>query len=416
MAFTDLIVDGHPVIVPEDLASRENAEDALEALLRSASPYYNAGLEALRKKRVPKALSSAYSALRVFPYSPRFTEFGLASSIQHGDFAQAKSILQWAENTGMSAGWPNYQNALRESILDWNRFTKDPEALWDKYRSASPEVSYRELLLLADRAGKGGRLPLSEEAISLLEDYDISHAASSGSRVPSERSSSDEQDYSLLRKVAVAGVAGMVGIALGVGSASVDFGQGGSGTPEANKVNTSSSESSSTDSTLQGITRINRLLADHNFLAAERALDSLEVTQSTDDASSDAEKSIRRLIDRQLYSAALTAWEQQDFEEATRLLREVSSDSIGTRREHLYVLGVSAAQVGNSRLATGELRKLLNSDIDLSDHPHYEAQAAYMLVKLLPEGQSEKYAELIEKKYRDTIYYNSVVRTHLSNS
>jgi len=126
--------------------------------------------------------------------------------------------------------------------------------------------------------------------------------------------------------------------------------------------------------------------------------------------------SVRSLIDQRLYAAAVSAWEAGDFREVVNLLTNIHSDTVGTERERLYMIGVSANRTGETEIAIKNLRELLKIEELGEGYPHYEAQAAYALVQLLSGAEAQRYANLISEKYSGTLYYNSTVRSYLSPS
>jgi tetratricopeptide (TPR) repeat protein len=409
-SYRRLRIEGHEAVVPESIADRDDVEDAVESLLNAALPHYNEAVQANQAKRIPEALNAIYTALRLFPYSPRLVEFGLLLSITHGDFDRAQQLLKWGRETGMGTDWPDYQSSLRNAVDQWNRYVGDTTSLRKKYRDHGVTPSYRELLLLAHRAGLEETGTLTEAERSHLDAYNIEIPASGGEEAPA----SAPKRSLWGRTAAVAGLTGLLGIAIGVGGYSLV------GSPFSSTVTptTTAEDSSETevsepeaDSTFERMARANRLIAQGDPLAAVQTFESLDA-----ESAEDAKKALRRALDRNLYSSAVEAWEQENFENVVQLLSEIDGPSVGDERERLYMHGVSAAQVGDSTRATEKLRELLESTVDLSSYPHYEAQAAYLLVRLLSNGEAKKYARLIEKKYEDTLYYNSVVRAHLSNS
>jgi hypothetical protein len=409
-SYTRLRIGDHETVVPESLADRDDSSDAVESLLNAALPHYNEAVEANQEKRIPEALNAIYTALRLFPYSPRLVEFGLLLSITHGDFDRAQQLLKWGRETGMATDWPDYQASLQSAVDRWNRHVGDTESLREKYRDHDVTPSYRELLLLADRAGLEETEGLIEAERAHLNAYRVEAPASQ----VKEASASAPEGSPWRRTATVAGLAGLLGIAIGVGG---DFlvGDISSSTVAPAVTAESSSETEvrepDVDPTFERMARTNRLIAQGNPLKAALVLDSLDAEKA-----GSTKRALRRALDRDLYSSAVAAWEQENFEDVVQLLSEIDNPSVGEERERLYMHGVSAAQVGDSTHAAEKLRKLLESTEDLSSYPHYEAQAAYLLVQLLSNGEAKEYARLIQEKYEDTLYYNSVVRAHLSNS
>jgi tetratricopeptide (TPR) repeat protein len=391
------------------MVDRDDSSDAVESLLNAALPHYNEAVESNQEKRIPEALNAIHTALRLFPYSPRLVEFGLLLSITHGDFDRAQQLLKWGRETGIATDWPDYQSSLQNAVDQWNRHVGDTASLRKKYRDHGVTPSYRELLLLANRVGLEETEALTEAERSHLDAYNIEIPASGVEEVPA----SAPERSPWRRTAAVAGLTGLLGIAIGLGG---DFWAEGDSSstvaPTTTAGDSSQTEVSEPDPnpTFKRLARANRLIAQGDPLTAAQTLDSLDVEDAED-----TKKALRRAVDRNLYSSAVEAWEQEKFENVARLLSEIDDPSVGEERERLYMHGVSAAQVGDSTRAAEKLRKLMRPTVDLSSYPHYEAQAAYLLVQLLSNGEAREYARLIEEKYEDTLYYNSVVRAYLSN-
>lgn len=414
MASTEkLTVAGLTAVVPKSMADREDCEEAVEALLKAAVPHYNDAVQSVRANRIPQALQEVRTALRLCPYCIQFVDFGLALSIQHGDFELAKWLLTWAREAEIDGELPEYDNALERSVSDWNGFLNDASALQKKYQSPDSSASYRELLLLSDRVGTELPAPLSQQERSYLDEHGISYQDEEV--LPG---SPEEQTPSWQRQVAVAGMTGLLGLAVGLGI--YDFYNGGE-TRRA-KVESLTAE---TDTLRQRVMRVealfrragnaNRYLARGKPLAANNAWGTIGDTSEVEEIEA-AKESIRGAIDQRLYTAAISAWEAEDFGKVVELLTEISSDTVGIQREHRYMLGVSAHQVGESEIAEENLRKLLKIETLGEKYPHYEAQAAYALVQLLSGTEAQRYANLIAEKYSDTLYYNSTVRSYLSRS
>lgn len=409
-SYTPLRIGDHETVVPESMADRDDSSDAVESLLNAALPHYNEAVQANQEKRIPEALNAIHTALRLFPYSPRIVEFGLLLSITHGDFEQALRLLKWGRETGMATDWPDYQSSLQNAVDQWNRSVGDAESLRKKYRDYDVTPSYRELLLLANRVGLEKTEALTEAERSHLDAYNIEIPASGIGEAPA--SAPHRSPWG--RTAAVAALTGLLGIAIGLGG---DFWVEGDSdsttTPTPKPDNSSETEVSGPgpDHTFKRMARANRLIAQDDPLTAAQTLDSLDAGNAED-----TKKALRRALDHNLYSSAVEAWEQENFESVVQLLSEIDDPSVGEERERLYIHGVSAAQVGDSTRAAEKLRELLGPTVDLSSYPHYEAQAAYLLVQILSNDEAQEYARLIEKKYKDTLYYNSAVRAHLSNS
>jgi tetratricopeptide (TPR) repeat protein len=392
------------------MADRDDSSDAVESLLNAALPHYNEAVQANQEKRIPEALNAIHTALRLFPYSPRLVEFGLLLSITHGDFDRAQQLLKWGRETGIATDWPDYQSSLQNAVDQWNRHVGDTASLRKKYRDHGVTPSYRELLLLANRVGLEETEALTEAERSHLDAYNIEIPASGVEEAPT----SAPERSPWRRTAAVAGLTGLIGIVVGLGGNFWTEGDSASTTTSTTRTEDSSETEVSEpnpDPTFKRMARANRLIAQGNPLKAAQTFDSLDVGSAED-----TKKALRRALDSNLYSSAVEAWEQENFESVVQLLSEIDDPSVGDERERLYMHGVSAAQVGDSTRAVEKLRELLESTVDLSSYPHYEAQAAYLLVQLLSNGEAQKYARLIERKYEDTLYFNSVVRAHLSNS
>lgn len=404
-------VAGLIAVVPDTLADRDDAEEAVEALLKAALPHYNEGVRSLEAKRIPEALRAIRSAVRLCPYCTQFVDFGLALAIQHGDFELARQLIVLVKETEMDAELPRHDEALEGAVSDWNRFLNDTTALRKKYQSADSSPSYRELLLLANRAGAELEKPLSELEKSCLSEYGIRHEDTRQAAT----SLSEEQAPSWRRQVAVVGVTGLLGLIVGLGVYNTYISDGVSNTRIESltaEVDSLRDRTGRINSTLRRIGRANRLLARGTPLAANEAWETTKDTSDTKGIVA-AKKSVRSTIDHRLYAAAVSAWEVEDFREVVNLLTNIHSDTVGTERERLYMLGVSATQTGESEIAIKNLQALLKIEELGERYPHYEAQAVYALVQLLSGSEAQRYANLIAEKYSDTLYYNSTVRSYL---
>lgn len=123
-----------------------------------------------------------------------------------------------------------------------------------------------------------------------------------------------------------------------------------------------------------------------------------------------ATANLQQATNQALYETGIAAWEQGDTEAALQRLRLIASIDVGAPQERLYALGMAAAAEGEPQTAIDALTRL-------QDHltpawAHYDAQAAYTLVQLLPDPEARPYAERIASHYADTIYNNSVVQAH----
>lgn len=414
---------GLDVAVPDSVAGRERAEDGIRVLVKAAMPHYNRAVRSARSGEVEEALQAIRSALRLFPYSRKFVDLGLTLSIQHGDFGLAKRLLRLADKLGIDEDLPEYRNALGEAISDWNRFLEDTAALRDKYQDEAASQSYRELLLLASRVPNqtdpSGSEPLSEQERFHLQDLGISRDDPDPSRSTGV-SSAEKWLFGAGKRAAVLGIVGALGLAVGFAANSITGNQGRGIDPAvgaAGSDTTTSPPPVRVDSILRQIATINRNLAEGKPLAAANAYDKLSVPKKMSNQSSTAKKvkvaseSLQPAIDWALYEKAVGEWEQENFDRAVDLLTEIDSNEVGTEREKFYMLGISAHKTSRPELAKENLQKLLEGPFSLEDYPHYEAQAAYVLVQLLSGDESQKYARLIAEKYSDTIYYNSTVRS-----
>ncbi|MCS4034445.1 hypothetical protein [Salinibacter ruber] len=414
-SFATRTINGLQVVIPKSAVEREEADEAVEALLGAAASHYNEGVRALQEKRVPDAIGSVRSALRIFPYCPRFLEFGLAMTTQHGDFEMAGGLLTWAENLGIGEGWPDYEAALQKSVSDWNRFLGGTSALRDKYRRSDASPSYRELLLLAEQARKEDIPPLSKQERLYLEAFGVAYEVGKSSE-PSAPAPPERTGPAWRRQIVTVGLAVLVGIGVGlIGNGFIGVGtdSGASEPTDVESAAGNTEEQPDADSVFSRMARANRFLAAGDPLKADDEWEVLNDTSNVVQVGS-ARESLRRAIDQRLYSSAVQFWERREFSRVVGLLSRIHSDTVGIRRERLYMLGISADQVGRPDLAAQNLKKLLEQE-SLEDYPHYEVQAAYVLVKHLPGGEARKYSELIADKYSDTLFYNSTVRARLSS-
>lgn len=414
-SFATHTINGLQVVIPKSAAEREEADEAVEALVGAAVPHYNEGVRALQKKRVPDTISSIQSALRIFPYCPRFVDFGLATTTQHGDFEMAAELLTWVDNLGIEEGWPDYGAALQKSVSDWNRFLGSTSALRDKYRRPDASPSYRELLLLAERTRKKDIPPLSKQERLYLEAFGVAYEGSNSSE-PSAPAPPERTGPAWRRQIVTAGLAVLVGIGVGlVGNGFIGGGADGgpAESPDVESAAGSSEGQPDADFAFSRMARANMFLAAGNPLKADDEWRALNDTSNVAQTRS-ARESLRRAIDQKLYSSAIQLWEQGEFSRVVDLLSHIRLDTVGIRRERLYMLGISADQAGRPDVAVQNLKKLLEQE-SLEDYPHYEVQAAYVLVERLPIGKARKYAELIADEYPNTLFYNSTVRARLSS-
>lgn len=406
-------VAGLTAFIPKSIADSQDGEGAVEALVRAAGPHYNDAVRSVRSQQIPEALQEVRTVLRLCPYCIEFVDFGLALSIQHGDYDLAKRLLRWAREVEIDVDLPEYDSALERSVSDWNRFLNNTSALRKKYQSPDSSASYRELLLLSDRASTELTEPLSEQERSFLKQHGVS--------LPDEEVSSSSQvrqRSNWQKQVVVAGVVGLVGLAVGLGI--YDFyinGETRSVKVEAltAEIDSLQQRTRQVESIFRRTGRANLYLARGKPLAANKVWATTGNVSDADEIEA-AKKSVRRAIDERLYAAGISAWESEDFRKVVELLTEISSDTVGSGIERRYMLGISAHQVGESEIAEENLQKLLKIKTLGEEYPHYEAQAAYALVQLLSGTEAQRYANLIAEKYSDTLYYNSTVRSYLSPS
>ncbi len=463
-AYTALHVSGHDVWLPAALAEHDEAHEAVEALLSAAEPHYNRALAAQAEGHVPEALRAIAAALRFAPYSARLAELAVVLAIKHGAFGDAQARLRWADASGMSAHWPDYRAALDDAVRRWNRFVEDTDALRAHYRSPDASVSYRELLLLAHRLGAPGEPPLPSDAerahlaaVHLLlpspapaigglteepaeaETGDASAAreaaeaaptAEDASPVAPTRDASPSSRQRTRRPLVAAGVAGVLGLLLGLGGAWASGLMAPPATTEPATAEaaaaTASSETNDTPAPgaaaptapapmpplASALARAHLDLLQGRPLDAYAALDTLQAPANAPADARAALSALRAATRQALYDAGLAAWDRRATAKAVRLLAPLENADVGEARERLYVLGMAAAEEGRSDLAVRALRRL-QSAYDLTPaYPHYDAQAAYTLVTLLPDAEARPYAERIATRYADTIYNNSVVQAH----
>jgi hypothetical protein len=213
-------------------------------------------------------------------------------------------------------------------------------------------------------------------------------------------------DRSLRRTPALA-LACLIGMLLGGGGLYLSQGRG---EPDADPTSTASS--AVPDSLVQrdqyaAALQVSTLLAEGQPLRAYQTLNRL----ATDSARTEVLDSLRTAGHEALYRAGRRAWEKEKYERVVQVLTPIRNATVGRAQDRLYWLGVAAAKTGRDSLAVATLRDLMPK-ID-AQHPHYEAQAAYLLAERGPPEVAHRYAQLISREYGDTLYNNSVVRARL---
>lgn len=420
-SFKNTEVNGWSAVLPESIADRRGAQDALRSLFEVAWPYYNRGLQALRSNQIPRALTSFESACHFAPYSPRIIETSLAACLRHGDFEQAQTLLQWSEKTGMKAEWSvDYGKTLRRSVDRWNSYVREPEALQRDYRTRDVTVSYRELLLLSQHLRNTGRPPAQAHRHH-LEKYNVLGASNLDvadelreSAAPGRRPEASPEASPLKQLVGPlpAGavvVALVIGIALGVQGASwTSSTEGREQTRvQEEKVDPDSSSEGrpALDPQVAKIARAGLDLSQGDPLRARRRLEGIG------DGPTAMLDSMREAVTVGLVRAGVEAWERGDYSRTVELLEPTLEKTTANSQQKHYYLGISAWKTGRDTLAVESLKQL-QEHLD-SRHPHFEAQSAYVLTELLPESQAREYARLIADKYNHTVFYNSVVKDKL---
>lgn len=390
--------EGTDLLMPAEHADDEDRRQAHAWLFQLAVSHYNRMLTAEREGRIPKALEAARIAVQYGAFVPCIVTSAFLVAAKHGDFDLARRLLGRIRTLGLD-GADDYEALLRERVERWNQCLGDPAALRDTYQQQDVSPSYRELLLLADRLDAPPRE---------VERAHLAAVGLSGSGVPPAFASTpDATDRTLSRGPALV-VAVLVGALLGGGG--LYLSQEGSG--ETSTAATSNASATVPD-TLVPRTRyatalqVSTLLADGQAVPAYRALGRL----APDSVQTEAVDSLRTVTHEALARAAGRAWEAGDYDRVVQALTPIRTASVGRTQERLYRLGVAAAQTGRDALAVEVLRELM-PQID-ARHPHYEAQAAYLLVERGPPAVAQRYARLIADEYSDTIYFNSVVRARL---
>ncbi|MCS3956711.1 hypothetical protein GGP81_003259 [Salinibacter ruber] len=401
MEYTSVeVADSTEVRMPAKHNDDEDRRQAQAWLFRLAVPYYNRMLAAERDGRIPEALREARMAAHYGAFAPRIVTSAFLVAAKHGDFDLAQRLLGRIRTFGLD-GADDYEALLRQRVERWNQFLNDPAALRDTYQQQDVSVSYRELLLLADRLDA----PPTEVERSHLMAVELSgpEGAQVSDAVP------DTTDRTFSRRPALV-VAVVVGALLGGGGFYLSQDGGEETVPET----TTTASASVPDSLVPRdryatALQVSTHLAEGQPVRAYWGLGHL----APDSARTEALDSLRTATHEALYRAAGRAWDAGDYERVVQVLTPVRDASVGSTQDRLYRLGVAAAQTGRDTLVVEVLRELMPR-ID-AQHPHYEAQAAYLLVKRGPPAVAKRHARLIAEKYSDTIYFNSVVRAQLEN-
>lgn len=392
------IHEGTEVRMPIEHTDDEDRRQAHAWLFRLAAPHYNRMLAAEREGHIAKALEAARKAVQYGAFVPRIVTSAFLIAAKHGDFDHAQRLLGRIRTLGLDEA-DDYDALLRRRAERWNQCLDDPAALRDTYQQPGVTPSYRELLLLADRLDA----PPTE--------VERSHLTAVGLSGPEEGRASDAAldaaDRTRFRGPALA-VTVLVGVLLGGGGLYLSQGGDGDTVPE-----TTSTASAPVPDSLVSRDRYATALQVSTHLAEGRPVQAYRAfgRLAPDSGQMEAVDSLRTATHEALYRAAGRAWDAEDYERVVQALTPIRDASVGSTQDRLYRLGVAAAQTGRDTLAVEILRELM-PQID-ARHPHYEAQAAYLLVERGPPAVAQRYARLIADEYSDTIYFNSVVRFRL---
>lgn len=392
------IPEGTEVRMPPEHADDEDRRQAHAWLFQLAAPHYNRMLAAERDGRIPEALREARMATHYGAFVPRIVTSAFLVAAKHGDFDLAQRLLGRIRTFGFD-GADDYKALLRRRVERWNLFLDDLAALRDTYQQQDVSVSYRELLLLADRLDA----PPTEAERSHLTAVGLS--GSEGVRVSDAAPDATGRTFS---RVPALVVAVLVGVLFGGGGFYLSQDGGEETVPETTPTASAPVPDSlmSRDRYATAL-KVSTLLADAKPVRAYRALGQL----APDSARTEALDSLRTATHEALHRTAARAWEAGDYDRVVEALTPIRDASVGRTQDRLYRLGVAAAQTGRNTLAVEVLRELMPR-IDVR-HPHYEAQAAYLLVERGPPAVARRYAQLIADEYSDTLYFNSVVRARL---
>jgi len=387
--------------MPAEHVDDEDRRQAHAWLFQLAVPHYNRALAAERDGRVPEALRAARTAARYGGYVPRIVTSAFLIAGKHGDFDLAQRLLGRIRTLGLDDA-DDYESILRRRVERWNQFLDDPAALRGTYQQREVSPSYRELLLLADRLDA----PPTD-----VEGTHLAAVGLSGPEMPrASDTAPDATDRTRFRGPALV-VAVLVGALLGGGGLYLSQDGDGESAPE-----TTSTASAPVSDTLVPRDRYATALQVSTYLAEGQPVRAYQTLGrlGSDSARAEAVDSLRTATHEALHRAGGRAWAAKNYEQVVQALAPIWTASVGSTQDRLYRLGVAAAKTGRDTLAVEVLRELM-PQID-ARHPHYEAQAAYLLVELGPPAAARRYAQLIADEYSDTIYFNSVVRTRLDES
>lgn len=391
--------EGIALRVPTEHVDDEDRRQAHTWLLQLASPHYNRMLAAERNGQIPEALREARAAVQYGAYVPRVVTGAFLVAAKHGDFDCAQRLLGRIGSLKLDDA-DEYEGLLRRRVERWNAFLDDPSALREAYQQPDVTRSYRELLLLADRFDtpptKTERTHL--RAVGLLVPE----------RPPTEIEAPDTEASSFATGPALV-AACLLGVLLG--GAGLYLSQ--SGGPDATTRSQLTASAAVPDSLVEA-GRYDAAIQVATLLGKGRPDRAYRELQKLNPGSLQTVDSLRTATYRALYRTGLRAWTAGDYEQVVRMLRPIRNTTVGDPQEKLYALGVAAAQTDQDSLAVGALRALM-PQVDVR-HPHYEAQAAYLLTERGPPEVARRYARLIADEYNDTLYFNSIVRARLDGS
>ena len=405
MPYTADTVAGERVYLKTRFAETPDSLEGVEALLQAASVAYNQALRARNDQNIITALRAAERAVRHAPFCVRFVEFNLLLALQHGDFERAQSLISWGSETGMDAEWPPYSDYLTEAVAAWNDAVGAPDMLNSKYGEPTAATSYRELLLLADWA-RTGKHALGDAQQAALEAYHIPFETSA---IPLNGPITHPGRWGW-RLGAPMAFAGIIGLLFGF------FLWSDPDSPnretEVSEVPTDEAEVVVSHAPAQadgamGLAQANLALARGYPDSAHVELEGLRASELSDDGNM-AYAALREATDNAMFEAGVTAWRSGNYPSVIGYLHPLIHVRVGDPQQKYYFLGMSAYEEGRDSLAIASLREL-QDHLD-EDHPHYEAQAAYALVRLLPTSEAREFAQLIAERYSETPYFNSIVR------
>ncbi|MCS4056824.1 hypothetical protein [Salinibacter ruber] len=396
---------GKDARVPQEHAEDDARRHAHEWLLQLAWPHYNRALRAERNGQIPKALSAARLAARYGIYSPRVLKATFLISAKHGDFEVAERILAQLRKLGLDED-RTFSSLLETRVERWNLALKETGTLRKRYQQEDAASSYRELLLLVDRLKE---VPTETEKTHLSVFGLVAEAPAEEARRQDRKKRLDKKKRvrSLSAWIAIAGVVGAL-----IGGGSFYFGPLGE-IGQAGKTQATSTRQFSLSDSLVKESQYDAVARASQHLAEGNSVDAYQVLGRADETGGGRIDSLRASTREALYREGVRAWKNEDYRQVVRALELIQDKPVGPAQQRLYFLGVAAAQTGHSDLAVEVLSNLMPK-ID-EQHPHYEAQAAYLLAKLSPPETARRYARLVAEEHGDTIYYNSVVRDRLGN-